>query len=292
MVMAFGKRNGGVASPTSTPNLARRASDRVAAAVPAAPVAPVAAVLPMARADFLERIGQLKEHVEEMFLQAVVVAESIKEGGRINDRGFASAIERKAHPICIAGFSRHFNFMLDGKLQHGVVAFAREGKVVDPQAQLLLFELATTVIRFNAMCWEAYDDGALTMALQSQTSRGDIDRIIALSGTMTGLIDNLVAGEASLEATGRPVPAEAARQKLYGWLNRAREAMVEPARFEALAPKLAWPVSVVEMGVADHAGQLVVNHVYLPEQLAKPIMETMAREQAKATTQTATLRRR
>ena len=238
--------------------------------------------VPMTSADFVERIGGLKDHLERISQQAARLAASIKSGSRIDTPGFSGAYDADSFPIGITGFSRHFNFAFKGAIHHGVLAFRGEGETLDNRAQLHLFELATTIMRFNGLCWTAYTDGALSMAVQSETARFDVDRIIALSASMAGLLDNLVKGELARRSGGLPVTAQAARQNLSGWVKRARESMIEPSRWDMLMPNFTWPISVVEMGIADHAGQLVVNHTYLPAVLAKPVMDTMAQATAKA----------
>ena len=282
--MSFGKRNSGGPLPGSVKR--RMAGPPMSGESPSNAEMQAQSKLPpsvpMTSADFVERIGKLKDHLERINQQAVRLAACIKSGARIDTPGFSGAYDADSYPIGLTGFSRHFNFVLKGAIHHGVLAFRGEGDALDNRAQLHLFELATTIMRFNGLFWAAYTDGALSMAVQSETARIDIDRIIALSAIMGGLVDNLLAGEVTRRASGTAVGVQAARQNLAVWVKRAREAMIEPARWDMLVPGFAWPISVVEVGIADHAGQLVVNHVYLPAVLAKPVMETMARETAKA----------
>lgn len=260
--MSFGKRPPGTSGPAKT------------SSTPAGNV-------PMASPAFIARAVELKLHVELVLRDATLVAEAIRNATGIDGSAY-STFAPDSFPLRIAGLDRHFNFMRDGKMRHAVYAYSRPGGALDRTAQLHLFELATAAKALNAICVDALRDDALAVALQSATVRDNVDRIIVLSGHFAALLENLEASTMARNGGQRLPRLDGMQQRLDEWEARIKDAMLDSQRAESLAPDIGWPVFLYETEADDHEGQLVVNHVYLPKELAGPVMQAMAREQAKA----------
>ena len=158
-----------------------------------------------------------------------------------------------------------------------------DGDVLDRKAQLHLLDLTTAVFEFNKLSIRGLEDDALSIALQSPAARRGIDKAIVLSALISALLQNLLYQQSVLarrdDVQGRKLDPNRMKVCLDDWLAKAQREMLAADRFAAHLPELPPAPSIVEVEIGDHAGQVVVNQVYLPAELSAPVMAKMAAAQ-------------
>lgn len=263
--MAFGKR-------------VMLAASRLAPGV-TQPLAAVGAVVPLTHPDFAERIKLLLADIARLNTETIGLAHAISTGDRpwiAPSRG----ITPDAFPLDISGFGRHFNFQREGKLRHGVLCYAIEMETLDRKAQLHLLEMTTAILAFNKLCIRGFEDDALSIVMHSPAAAQGIDKTIVMTSLFCALLQNLLYQNAVMTGSvGQPIrKVEASRMKncLDDWFGKARRAMLAPHRFDEMMPDIPSPAILADADIADHRGQLVVNHVYLPFDLAQPVISRLA----------------
>ena len=106
-----------------------------------------------------------------------------------------------------------------------------------------------------------------------------------MSAHFCGTLHNLVYQQAVLSGSPeqKKKGPDAAKMKktIAEWNAKAKQAMLAKDRFDFHFPDVAAPVFLAETETPDHQGQLVVNQVYLPVELAQPVMAKMAAAQAR-----------
>lgn len=264
--MAFGKR---VSPPASR--------DKAAVATPA-----TATKVRCTSSLFIERATRLKEHLDRVLVQATAIITAIRQGVSIDAQGFDIGLEPESFPIDIGGFAHHFNFERDGRLKHSVYVYSRADGVLDRTAQLHLLDLTSAIMRLNTMYALAHKDDALAVALHAKASRGDIDRVVVLAGFLSAMLGNMIDMAYATQNGGRTPSSDQMYRKLDACGHAAHRAMLDPEMFDALAPKFDWPLMLVEAEEDDQAGQLFVNQVYLPADIAGQMRQMLVREQANA----------
>ncbi len=276
--MAFGKR-------TEVANTGARPAPRPAPPSTQPSASPSAPAVPLTNPAFAARLGLLIADLTRVRGEATAIAKLIRSGARLDTAAFHGAIAPETFPINVAGFSRHFNFQRDGKLKHGVYCYVLPGDVLDRKAQLHLLEMATAIHSFNTMCIASHEENALPIALQSPGARDSVDKVIVMSAHFCGTLHNLVYQQAVLsgspEQKKKGPDAAKMKQTIAEWSVKAKQAMLAKDRFDFHYPDVAGPVFIAETETADHQGQLVVNQVYLPVELAQPVMAKMAAAQAR-----------
>ena len=249
------------------------------------PAAKPSPPVPLTKPDFTERVGLLLADMTRVLAEATAMAKLIRGGERLNTAAYHGSLTTETFPIVISGFDRHFNFQRDGKLKHSVYCYLLPGDVLDRKAQLHLLEMTTAIHSFNTLCVAGHDDDALPIALQSHTARDSVDKTIVISAFFCATLQNLLYQQAIL--TGSPAEKkrgpDAARMKknLADWSIKAKQVMIAKDRYDYHFPDVVAPVGMAEPEIAEHLGQLVVNHVYLPVELAQPVMTRMAAAQGR-----------
>jgi hypothetical protein len=239
---------------------------------------PAAAVL-LTHPEFADRTKLLLADIARINTDAIAMARAIGSGEtpRI-DR--SHGITAEAFPLDVSGFGRHFNFQREGKLRHGVLCYALGDDTLAREAQLHLLEMTTAILAFNKLCIRGFEDDALSIVLHSPAAMQGIDKTIVMTSLFCGLLQNLLYQNAAMAGSvGQPIrKVEASRMKncLDDWLGKARRAMLAPDRFEQMMPDVPSPALLAEADIADHRGQLVLNQVYLPVDLAQPVANRLA----------------
>lgn len=255
------------------------------APTPLRPNAPAVSVVPLTHPVFGERVGLLLADMKRVLSEAAVLAGRINTGELLDASSFNSVFEPESYPINIAAFSRHFNFQRDGRLRHAVFCYLSPDEALDRTAQLHLLELTTAISSFNTLCFDSHQEGALQIAFQSKTARDSVDRAIVLSSYFCGVLDNLIyqnaAATAKAGTKARETDPVRMQRCIDDWSTKAKQAMLAKDRFDFYLPVVPAPILLAETEVADHAGQVVVNQVYLPVELATPVLAKMAATQGR-----------
>lgn len=229
--------------------------------------------------EFADRIRLLLADIARMNSDTIAIAR-VLGSGEVPSIECSRGITPGAFPLDITDFGRHFNFQREGKLRHGVLCYALDDGTLDRKAQLHLLEMSTAILAFNKLCIRAFEDDALPIVLHSPAAMHGIDKTIVMTSLLCGLLQNLLYQSAVMAGSvGQPIrKVEASRMKncLDDWLGKARRAMLAPNRFAELLPDLPAPAILAEADIADHRGQLVVNQVYLPVDLAQPVVNRLA----------------
>jgi hypothetical protein len=265
--MAFGKR---VAPVPSGLSAGPRDAGVAHSATPA---------MPMTHPEFTERIRLLLADLSQLNTHCISMADALRDGERPRT-DLSRGLVPEAFPFDISSFARHFNFQREGKLRHSVLCYTLESDMLDRKAQLHLLEATTAIMAFNRLCVRGYEDDALSIVMNSPPAMQGIDKTIVMSSLFCGLLQNLLYQQSVLAGRdGVQVRKfDPARMKtcIEDWLGKARRAMLAPDTYAALMPDLPSPAILAEADIADHPGQLVVNQVYLPVDLAGPVMARMA----------------
>lgn len=282
--MAFGKRTQvATAGPRPAPGPVRIAGPGPQHASQPAPTQ--ALQVPLTNPAFAARVGLLIADMTRVLGEATTLAKLIRSGERLDTAAFHGAIAPETFPINIAGFNRHFNFQRDGKLKHGVYCYVLPGDALDRKAQLHLLEMTTAIHSFNTLCIAGHEDDALPIALQSHGARDSLDKAIVMSAHFCATLHNLLYQHTVLsgspEQKKRGPDAAKMTKTIVEWNTKAKQSMLLKDRFNFHYPDVAVPVILAEAETVDHQGQLVVNQVYLPVELAQPVMAKMAAAQVR-----------
>lgn len=235
-----------------------------------------------------QRVGALLHSLLRCLTQSAELAGAISRMEMLDADRFGPQYRTQQYPIDIVDFADHFAFGAAGKPMHSVFAYMYPPAMgsFDNSAQVALLDLTTAVLHVNSLCFEGHRDGALGVAVQSPAMREAVDGVIVRAAFFVAFFENLLASlphyTGTPEQRAKPFDLEAMRRVLDGRLEIARGAMLDPTRLDALLPNSRWPHLGVELGMPDHAGQQIVNEVYLPKDLAEPVMAKLAEAHALA----------
>lgn len=240
-----------------------------------------------------ERLTALRGIMDRCLTQAAELAGSIERMEMLDASRFGPATRNDQYPIDISDMAACFSWGSGSDRRHAVFAFAfPEGPngpqiaaaldTCDTRAQLALLDLATEIVRINTTCRTASLDGVLGVAIQSPAMRQSVDRVIVPAAFFSGFFEAMLIAQPAPGTSSTPVDLERLRHAIERRLAVARRAMLAPEQFEELVPAKRWPLVGLELGCRDHEGQRFVNEVYLPKELAEPVMATLAGMQTEA----------
>lgn len=278
--MAFGKRVATLSVGTTAVSLAARDESQTEPA-PSLFVAASGHDLMTSSAP-VERSIALRDDLLRLHGQAAQLAGVIRTRRPLDPLLLEAATEPTSYPLLVEDFRRHFSHRHAGRLLHSVycLAPASEPDRPMPLLQLKLIELMGVVLSLNRRCLSAHKDDALSIALQSEETADDVDQLIVQSAVAAALLGSLVIEQSKGPMERVPPAADLLKHcdTIVTALARARSHVLEPVTFERRIPKLNWPVVASEFIVEPHAGERMLNDVYVPAGLVPASLAEGPRE--------------
>lgn len=244
-----------------------------------------------------ERLGALRAIMDRCLTQAAELAGAIERMEMLDASRFGPATRHDQYPIDISDLASHFSWGAGSHRLNAVYAYAYPAgpsgpelaaalEGCDTRAQLNLLDLATDILQINATCSAANREGVLGVAVQSPGIRETVDRVIVPAAFFSGFFESMLIAQPKFSGAAgeRDKPLDLARLKavMERRLAVARNAMLAPERYDDLVPNKRWPIVGLELGCHDHEGQRFLNEVYLPKELAEPVLAKLAEAQADA----------
>jgi hypothetical protein len=224
------------------------------------------------------RIGELRDHLLELFATAQRIADAVDEQGIVPVPVIVDDTDPEAGPLMLKGFSEHFVTHGTSGIGHLIYGYRNpQGDgTVDPNAQYHLQQMTGQILAFNLYCQRAELEEALGVALQAPDVGATVDSMLVRLAFFCALFDNMV----TVQPRNGLVPhVDLPRQRanLDRYLLMASDKMLVPSRLEELLPIKGWPLIGVELAYAPHDGDYFINGVYFPAEHAQVLLAAQKR---------------
>ena len=140
-----------------------------------------------------ERLSAMRSWVYDLMVAAANLANTIAAADLIDERPFEHGAKRNAYPLPNEDIGELFSYPSSGGTLHPVYAYNYLDlpDQLDVSAQVHLSEMISGVTELNAICRDAWEDGALSLAAQSKRVRELVDQVIVAAAFFSALFENM-----------------------------------------------------------------------------------------------------